>query len=324
MSKMIKVSLCLITYNQPDSVARFLEAVGRQAVDGVEVLVRDDSPNNDTLDIVNACAPGFPVPLRYFKGEKSTSGGYDKALLYLTAQAEGEYIWWYGDDILADDAISRVLAALASPEKFALVWLNARNIHDPTDKGLDLGCDHIFETPGEIFATNVGLLGFPSATIIRRELVAACINKAQKFVGTTLTGFYLVLSAITVPRVKSFYIQQPCLLSQPKPAGEVRWYDSFGVHGINYTLISLEFGDRIDGASYRKGISDHYGRIWRAVVYERAVGLETGFASRSPKLAWMARLYWTYPEFYIALPLMLIPRPVLGMAYRTYRVLRGL
>jgi len=323
MSK-IKVSLCLITYNQPDSVARFLESVGKQGRDGVEVLVRDDSPNNDTQDIVNACAPGFPVPLRYFKGEKSPSGGYDKALLFLTEQAVGDYIWWYGDDILADDAVSRVLAALDAPEKFALVWLNARDIHAPADKGLDLGGDRIFETPGAVFATNVGLLGFPSATIVRRELVAGCIDKARKFIGTTLTGYYLVLSAITTARAKSLYIQHPCLLSQPKPAGEVRWYDSFEVHGINYMLISLDFRERIDGASYRKGIADHYGRIWRAVVHERAAGLETGFASRSPKLARMAGLYWTYPEFYIAFPLMLLPRALLGMAYRTYRRLRGL
>ena len=323
MSK-IKVSLCLITYNQPDSVARLLEAVGKQGGDGLEVLIRDDSPNDDTQDIVNACMLDFPVPLRYFKAEKNPSGGYDKALLFLTEQAEGEYIWWYGDDILADDAISRLLVALASPERFALVWINARNIHDLADKGLDLGGDRIFETPGEVFATNVGLLGFPSATIIRRELISDCIVKARKFIGTTLTGFYLVLSAITAPRVKSLYIQRPCLLSQPKPAGEVRWYDSFEVHGINYMLISLDFRDRIDGASYRKGIAEHYGRIWRAVVYERAVGLETGFASRNLKLAQMARLYWTYPEFYLAFPLMLLPRPVLGMAYRTYRKLRGL
>lgn len=323
MSK-IKVSLCLITYNQPDSVARFLEAVGKQGVDGVEILVRDDSPSNDTKDIVNAFASGFSLPLRYFKGEKSPTGGYDKALLFLTEQAEGEYIWWYGDDILADKAISQVLTALTSPERFALVWLNARNIHAPADKGLDLGGDRIFETPGAVFATNVGLLGFPSATVIRRDLIVDNIDKARKFIGTTLTGFYLVLSAVTDLRAKTFYIQKPCLLSYPKPAGEIRWYDSFEVHGINYTLISLDFRNKIDSASYRKGIADHYGRIWRAVVYERAAGLETGFASRSPKLMRMTLLYWTYPEFYLAFLLMLLPRPVLGMAYRAFRKLRGL
>jgi len=321
MSK-IKLSICLITCGQPDSVARFLEASGKQGVDGVEVLVCDDSPNNETRDIVNSCASNFPVPLRYFKGNRSPSGGYDKALIYLSERAEGEYIWWYGDDVLADDAISRVLAAVASPEKFALIWLNARNIDDPSDKGLDLGGDRTFESPGEIFATNVGLLGFPSATIIRRELVAASIDEARKYIGTTLTGFYLVLSAITAPRAKAVYIQQAILLSFAKPAGEVRWYDSFEVHCINYALISLDFRDRIDRVSYRSGIADHYGRIWRAVVYERAIGLETGFASRGPKLARMASLYWSYPEFYIAVTLMSLPRSVLGMAHQIYRRLR--
>ena len=89
MNKMIKVSLCLITYNQPDSVASFLEAVGRQGVDGVEVLVRDDSSNNETQAIVNAFITNSPLPLRYFKGEKSAFGGYDKALLFLTELAKG-------------------------------------------------------------------------------------------------------------------------------------------------------------------------------------------------------------------------------------------
>lgn len=318
----IKVSLCLITYNQPDSVSRFLEAINRQGCNGVEVLIRDDSPNDETQEIVNSYESSFPVQIRYFKGEKSPFGGYDKALLFLTEQAAGEYIWWYGDDTLAEDAISRVLDVLAGPDKFALVWLNARNINDPSDKGLDLGGDQVFEMPGAVFETNVGLLGFPSATIVRRELIADKITAASKFIGTTLTGFFLVLSAITSPRAKSFYIQSPCLLSEPKPVGEVRWYDSFRVHGINYTLISLDFKDRIDSVSYRKGVAEHFGRIWRAVLYERAIGLETGFASRTPKLASMTALYWTYPEFYIAFPLMLLPRPVLGMLFRFSRNLR--
>ena len=319
----IKVSLCLITYNQPDSVMRFLESVSKQAEEGLEVLVRDDSPNTQTHEIVQSYATRFPVPIRYFKGEKSLSGGYDKALLFLTELAKGEYIWWHGDDILAEGAINRVLHVIESPEKFALIWLNAIDIHNPDDRGFYLGGDRLFESPGDVFRMNVGLLGFPSVTILRRELIEDKIKSAHKFIGTTLTGFFLVLSAITAERAKSIYIQHPYLLSNPKPAGEVRWYDSFEVHGINYTLISLDFADKIDRKSYRKGIADHYRRIWRAVVYERAIGLETGFASRTPKLARMASLYWAYTDFYVVFPIMLIPRPLLRIAYLTYKKFHG-
>ena len=318
---MIKVSLCLITYNQPDSVASFLEAVGRQAVDGVEVLIRDDSSNNEIQAIVNAFITNFPLPLRYFKGEKSTFGGYDKALLFLTELAKGEYIWWFGDDFLAEDAINRVLSILNSPEKFAMVWLNSRDVNNPNDKGLDLNGDKVFCNPAEIFSINVGLLGFPSATIVRREVIEESIEKAKEFIGTTLTGFYLVLVSITSDYTKTIFIQKPCLLSFPKPAGESRWYNSFDVHGINYTLISKRFKGKIDKVSYRKGISDQYGRAWRAVIYERAIGLETGFALRGLKMSRMASLYWTYPEFYLAFPLMLLPRPILRLLHHIYRKL---
>jgi hypothetical protein len=96
------------------------------------------------------------------------------------------------------------------------------------------------------------------------------------------------------------------------------------VHGINYTLISLDFVDKIDRIPYRKGISDQYGRAWRAVIYERALGYQTGFAASRPKLAKMSSLYWTYPEFYIAFPLMLMPRPLLRIMWKIYKNLRNI
>ncbi len=320
----IKISLCLITYNQPESVARFLELLAQQATSAIELLIRDDSPNSKTQEVVDFYISKLSIPVRYFKGEKSLIGAYDKALLFLTEKAEGEYIWWFGDDAFARDAVSTVLSVLNRSENFALVLINSRDINNPLDKGLDLQGDQIFNFPGEMFRINVGLLGFPSATILRRELIAEKIKEAYKFVGTTLTGYYLVLAAITSIGAKSFYIQTPCLLSNPKPEGEARWYDSFAVHGINYTLISLDFVDKIDRISYRKGISDQYGRAWRAVIYERALGYQTGFAASRPKLAKMSSLYWTYSEFYIAFPLMLMPRPLLSIMWKIYKNLRNI
>jgi hypothetical protein len=66
-------------------------------------------------------------------------------------------------------------------------------------------------------------------------------------------------------------------------------------------------------------LANKFGRAWRAVIVERALGFHTGFASPSPKIKKMAKLYWSYPEFYIALPLMLMPRPILRMFYVLYK-----
>ncbi len=149
---------------------------------------------------------------------------------------------------------------------------------------------------------------------------------AQKFIGTTLTGYYLVLHVISQKNKEFVFLQETCILSNTKPPGEVRWYDSFQVHGINYFIVAQEFKDKFDRNSLRKGLADQFGRIWRAVIVERALGLKTGFASPSPKIINMSRLYWSYPEFYIALPLMLLPRPVLRVSYallKKTRKLRG-
>lgn len=316
------LSICLPTYNQPNSIRAFFQSIERQLSPEVEILIRDDSPNDDTGAVVRDFSAHLPIPIHYFKGEKSKVGGYDKALLFLTKQAEGKYLWWYGDDVLADGAVARILSLTKKQPDLSFIWLNARDKNDEKDLGFDLGGDKLFKNGSEIFATNVGLLGFPSATLLRREEALGGLSGAEKFIGTTLVGYYLVLYVISKNKM-AYFMQEPCLLSDPKPPGEVRWYDSFQVHAVNYYVIAQDFKDKFDRRAFRRGLADQFGRIWRAVIVERALGLKTGFASQSPKISKMAKLYYSYPEFWIALPLFLVPRPILGWAYKTYKFLRG-
>ena len=318
-----KISICFITYNNPKSVINFFESYKKQQSSFIEILIRDDSPNIDTKHIVEKYSRELVSPVKYYSGEKSKVGGYDKALLFLTCRAGGDYVWWFGDDLFAEGSISRVLQAVDRQEKFSFIWLNSTDITNSADKGFDLGGDRVFTSPGEIFKIDVGLLGFPSATIVRRELISSRIADAEKFIGTALTAFYFVLCAITSAPCLCLYIQKACLLSYPKPPGEARWYDSFEVHGLNYTRISSYFTAEIDRVSYRQGIAGQFGRVWRAVIYERASGYETGFGSRSPKLYKMTTLYWSYPEFYLAFPLMLLPRAFLGLLMKIYNMFRS-
>jgi len=240
-------------------------------------------------------------------------------LLDITEKANGKYVWWFGDDRLSKKAIDKVVSIAKSEDDFSFIWLNARNINDSSDIGFDLGGDMTFSNASDIFEKNVGLLGFPTITILNREDAVRGIESAKKFIGTTLTGFFLLLYVVTQKNKKAIFIQEPIILSESKPHGENRWYDSFQVHGINYFLVAKNFKNSILPKSFRKGMSDQYGRIWRAVVYERAMGLSTGFASSSQKIWKMTKLYWLYPEFYIALPLMLLPRFVLRLVYKLYK-----
>lgn len=313
------LSICIPTYNQPEAIENFFASVSGQLTSDVEILIRDDSPNEDTTPIVDKYRSKIPAPLVYFKGEKSKVGGYDKALLFLTSKANGQYIWWYGDDVMVPGAIGRILETIRINPHVSFIWLNSRDISNPNDQGLNLGGDKYFTDGSEVFAINVGLLGFPSITLLKREEALPEIPNAQKFIGTTLTGYYLVLHILSQKNKKFIFLQDPCLMSNPKPPGEVRWYDSFQVHGINYFVIAQAFKRKFEGKQFRKGLADQFGRIWRAVIVERALGLNTGFAAPSPKLWKMTKLYWSYPEFYVALPLMLLPRFILRLCYLLFK-----
>ena len=316
--KEIIISICVPTYNQPDRIDKFLQSIIQQITPEVEIIIRDDGPDNKTEEVAKRYIPRFSSQIRYFKMEKAAVGGYDMALLFLTEAAKGKYIWWFGDDLLDEGAIKMVLSLVKKFPKISFIWMNSCNINNRDDMAFNIGGDHFFNDSNEIIEINIGLLGFPSATIIKREEAALGIEGAKKFIGTTLTGFYLVLHVLS-GNGKFYFLQKPYILSNPKPSGEARWYDSFQVHGINYFLITQAFKNKFKKKSIRKAMSDQFSRVWRAVVVERAMGFITGFGSKTPKIKQMFKYYWNYPEFWIALPLFLTPRFILRIFYKIYK-----
>lgn len=322
MNNALAASLCVITYNQPDSIERFFQTLIPQMDPRLEILIRDDSPDDATEKVVNKYKSQVNGEVRYFRGEKSKVGGYDKALLFVSQKAHGKFLWWYGDDELGPGVVQKVIQNIETRPNMSFLWLNARDINSPSDRGLDLGGDKVFTDGSQVFRINIGLLGFPSITLLKREEAVRHIPEIEKFIGMTLTGYAMLLHVLSQKNREFVFLQGPDILSTPKPSGEKRWYDSWVVHGVNYATIALDFKNVFNRADYRKGVSDQFGRVWRAIIVERALGYETGFATRSPKIAAMTQLYWSYPEYYLALPLMLLPRFAIKWMYQLYKKTR--
>ena len=187
------ISICIITCNQPEAVKNVIYDISLQESEDIEILVRDDSSDSKTEKIVEKAIKEINIPIQYFHSKKESFGGYDKALLDVTEKANGKYVWWFGDDRLSKKAIDKVVSIARSKDDFSFIWLNARNINDSSDIGFDLGGDMTFSNASDIFEKNVGLLGFPTITILNREDAVRGIKDAKKFIGTTLTGFFLLL-----------------------------------------------------------------------------------------------------------------------------------
>ncbi len=315
----IILSICVPTYNQPNNIERLLQNLSKQSTPEIEILILDDSINDETGIIVKKYISKIPGRLRYFKGKKAEIGGYDAALIFLIESASGKYVWWLGDDVLENGAINKVLETIKKFTDISLIWINSCDINDRKVLGLDFGGDRFFKNANEVFETDVGLLFFSS--IIKRDEAIPVIEESKRFIGTAVAGFYLVLNVLS-GKGKFYFIQKPLMLCTAKPSGEARWYDSFQVHGFNYFLVAKEFENKFNKKSFKKGIAKQFGQICRAVLVERALGFTTGFGSETPKVKKMFKYYWSFKEFWLALPFFLIPRFILKYLYEFFKFAR--
>jgi glycosyltransferase involved in cell wall biosynthesis len=65
MSRKVKVSLCIATYNWPSALELCLRSVLLQTLMPDEVIIGDDGSTNDTRALIDELRPQFPVPLHH-------------------------------------------------------------------------------------------------------------------------------------------------------------------------------------------------------------------------------------------------------------------
>lgn len=306
------LSFCIPTLGQPEQVRQTLESLLGQDMDGVEIVIRDDNSDTETERTVAEYMARLPI--RYFHMSKES---VDRAFLFLSKEAKGTFVWWFGDDMLEPGAMARVLGILRQNPNIDFMYINSTDLSGE-NYSVRPGGSRYFVDRNEVIAKLKDQLGFCSAMLFKRETLSLGLIKSESCVGTFWVTFFLVLHVLASG--KTFYfLDGRNFLSETKPAGEARWYDPFLVHGINFAFVARKFNGHFDRRTMRKMLGDKFSRSWRAVIVERALGFTTGFAAATPRWAKMFKLYWNYPELYVAIPMLLTPRPVLRGMYSLYR-----
>ena len=224
--------------------------------------------------------------------------------MFLSKRQEA-FVWWFGDDMLEPGAMVRVLGFLRRNPDVDFMYINSTDLSGE-NYSIRLGGSRYFVDRNEALTKLKDQLGFCSAMLFRKEILLAGLEKSEKFVGSSWVTLFLVLNVLALGK-RFYFMDGKNFLRDSKRHGEARWYDPFEVHGINFIVIVCEFRDTFNSRIVRKVLADKFGRTWRSVIVERAGGFDNGFASRSPKIKKMIQHYWSYPEFYIALLLMLTP-----------------
>jgi glycosyltransferase involved in cell wall biosynthesis len=316
------LSICIPTYNRPRQFERLVKCLLLQeGRENIEIVIRDDSPNEDTLKIVEEILSPTGISIRYFSGEKI---GLDAANIFLIENATGKFIWWFSDDDeMRVGAISHVLNLIRSDCDLRYVWANF-DFGKAGAPAVKTGSKY-FRSGDEAIAelgTNIGLL---STHIFHRETALEATQLAkQNLMGFAFAGLIPIFHIITSPG-NSYLLGTTYILCNPTENEEIVSLTvkggeivnkAFEVYGVHFLQVVMLFKGRFDDAAIRQVLSTNFASLWRGML----VGWIGGWDTPEGKRLKMLKLYWSFPECWIALPLFCLPRPIVNAFYKIYKI----
>ncbi|ALA59891.1 glycosyltransferase family A protein [Nitrospira moscoviensis] len=321
--KNIILSICVPTYNRPRQFERMLIGLLPQLTEETEVVVRDDSTNAESKEIFDQLVTGKHINYQYFTGPKI---GLDAASLFLLEKARGEFYWLFSDDDeLLPGGVEAVVSLVKANPELNLIWAN---FDSDLPRGVAIqGRPSGFFKDGsealEVLGTGIGLV---STQIMRRQNGLSGLDVARRHVvdfSFASTCAYLhVLSG----KGKFYFLAGPYVLNHPTTIEEIKSEtnksgkiinDGFNVYGIHFYSIVKEFEDKFTRRAIRRILKTNFAALWRGML----VGWVGGWDTPSGKRWKMFKYYWSFPEFWIALPLFLLPLAANKVLYKMYKML---
>ena len=293
-----------------------------QITDDVEIVIRDDSETFESRDIFDELVRDKNIKKQYHVGEKI---GLDAASLFLFNNALGEFVWLFSDDDeLLDGGIAEVLEIIEANRDLNAIWVNFALDHSPfiAVKNKASGFFQNGSEALEVAGTGLGLI---STQIFRRKQGLLGFNIAEKhLVGFSFASTAVFISVLAGPG-RFYFLNGPYILCHPTTQAEIISAtnktgeiinNGFHVYGVEFYNIVREFDGKFEPKSVRKILSENFGALWRGMVIGYAGGWDT---PRNKRLK-MLKIYWSYWECWIALPLLCMPRKLVNILYRFYKI----
>ena len=265
---MIKLSICIATYNRARFIGETLESILGQMEPGVELLVVDGDSPDDTAAVMGDFVSRHPQ-IRYFREIENSGvdGDYDKAVGY----AQGEYCWLMtDDDLLKPGAVSRVLRAMDGQRD--LIVLNSEVLNADLsivlrDRLLPLMEDKEYRAIDRdaFLSETAGALSFIGCVVIRRDFWLA--RDRATYYGSLFVHVGVIFQA-TLP-ADTLVIAEPSISIR---YGNAMWTPrGFEIWMFKWPQLVWSFGGFSDSARSAVCLREPW-RQFRKLWLYRAIG----------------------------------------------------
>ncbi|MDP2282438.1 MAG: glycosyltransferase family 2 protein [Methylotenera sp.] len=106
------LSICIPVYNCAEYLEQALNAIMKQSIDNIEVIVYDGASTDHTSLLMSDYTNSWPF-IKYYRAEKR--GGIDADMASCVSMANANYCWLFsGDDVMRQGSISQVLTEIES------------------------------------------------------------------------------------------------------------------------------------------------------------------------------------------------------------------
>lgn len=104
---MMKISICIPTYNRPDLLEEALESCFNQTLQPFEILIGDDSTNNETSSLIKKLQDNNQFNIQYFYNNPSLGQTGNINKLFNTIKGD-KVVLLHDDDLLLPQALEKL------------------------------------------------------------------------------------------------------------------------------------------------------------------------------------------------------------------------
>ncbi len=305
------LSIAIPTYNRPQKLRKCLLSIINQISEEVEIVVTDNSDNNESYFVIKELIDKSGVNINYYHNEVNI--GLDGNFYEGVKRSNGIYVHWLSDDDeLMPNILSTLLCFIAKiKDTKSFVFLNSIGFEEKDNERLwktpwlKLNGKECFDDVENALNEIGSDMTFVSSYCFHRESWIN-VSAPSKHFGTNLYLTYTLMAFLGKYR-SMFFIRTPIIAHRHDYTGNFHLLRPFTIE-LQKALVNYSSECGLD----KKKLIKVYNNILSKLVFELIVGIKCNYFIPKGKINYMSDVVfpcWRRKAFWFKLfPAILLPQ----------------